>query len=93
MYIIFSPIECYNVQGISDSIGSLMLMPHGQAVFMVSCITRKLRMYKRLLPGNDKVPVILLGDLAYPLLPYCMKEYPCNEVITINVPNMLHTCL
>lgn len=32
-------------------------------------------MYKRLFPGDDKVPVILLGDPAYPLLPFCLKEY------------------
>ena len=30
---------------------------------------------KTLLPGRDKVGVLLLGDPAYPLLPYIMKEY------------------
>ena len=30
---------------------------------------------KEILTGYDKVPPILLGDPAYSLLPYCMKEY------------------
>ena len=32
-------------------------------------------LYKEILPGHDKVPVISLGDPAYPLLPHCMKEF------------------
>ena len=30
---------------------------------------------KTLLPGRDKVGILLLGDPAYPLLPHVMKEY------------------
>lgn len=68
---------------------------HDARVFSQSRINKMLReenlpmMYKRLLPGDDKVPVCLLGDPAYPLLPYCMKEYssPRNnaEVIFNNM--------
>ena len=32
-------------------------------------------LYKTLLPGREKVPLLLLADPAYPLLPHCMKEY------------------
>ena len=31
--------------------------------------------YKELLPGHESVPQLLLGDPAYPLLPYVMKEH------------------
>ena len=31
--------------------------------------------YKEILPGYDCIPQLLLADLAYPLLPYVMKEY------------------
>ena len=33
------------------------------------------KLYKTLLPGREKVPLFLLADPAYPLLPDCMKEY------------------
>ena len=36
--------------------------------------------YEELLPGDDKIPPIILGDPAYPLLPNLMKEYTsCNS--------------
>ena len=31
--------------------------------------------YKELLPGHDRGPQLLLGDPAYPLLPYIMREF------------------
>lgn len=32
--------------------------------------------FRILVPGKDEVGVTSLGDPAYPLLPYVMKEYP-----------------
>ena len=37
--------------------------------------------YEELIPGDDLIPQILLGDPAYPLLPYVMKEYAYVKVI------------
>ena len=31
--------------------------------------------YRALLPGTDRIPPLVLGDPAYPLLPNVMKEY------------------
>lgn len=51
---------------------------HNGRVFANSRINKLLKVkklpmfYKEMLPGHDKVPVILLGDPAYPLLPYYM---------------------
>jgi len=66
---------------------------HDGRVFGNSRINRLLReeklpmLYKEILPGYDRMPVTLIGDPAYPLLPYCMKEYANarnNEEVIFN---------
>ena len=69
-----------NVQGVCDCRGVFIDVDvrwpsslRDARVFSQSRINKMLReenlpmMYKRLLPGDDKVPVCLLGDPAYPL--------------------------
>ena len=102
----FYKMKCtINVQGVCDSSGMFIDVNarwpgslHDARVFSLSRINRMLckeqlpMINKRLLPGDDKVPVILLGDPAYPLLPYCMKEYSSprsNEGVIFN--NMLQS--
>ena len=48
--------------------------------------------YQEIFVGYDKVPPILLGDPAYPLLLFYMNEYPSpqsNEEVIFN--NMLRS--
>ena len=50
-------------------------------VFVNSSISHKLRrgilptIFQSSLDGGIKIPIHLIGDPAYPLVPYCMKEY------------------
>ena len=94
-----------NIQGVCDWKGLFLNVDikwpgsvHDGRVFVNSRINRLLReervpmCYKELLPGHEKIPVTLLGDPAYPLLPYCMKEFPnarSNEEVIFN--NMLRS--
>ena len=77
-----------NVQGICDHRGVFMNVDirwpgsvNDAKVFSNSTVNHALREnllpqgYRQLLSGTDKVPPIILGDPAYPLLPYCMKEF------------------
>ena len=49
-------------------------------VFANSTVCKKLRsgeinqIFLNLMPGYDTLPNYIIGDLAYPLAPYCMKE-------------------
>lgn len=89
-----------NVQGICDFEGKFIDVDcrwpgsvHDARVFSNSRINCMFRdgtlplQYKSLLPGCDRVPVLLLGDLAYTLLPHLMKEFKTcttNEQVVFN---------
>ena len=94
-----------NVQGVCNWKGVFLNVDvkwpgsvHDGRVFSNSMINELLRegklpmVYREILAGYDKIPVTLLGDPAYPLLPYCMKEFPnprSNEEVIFN--NMLRS--
>ena len=72
---------------------------HDANVFAMSSINKALRdgeipsVPKCLLPGKSDIPVMVIGDPAYPLLPYCMKEYQScyhNKQVVFNT--MLRSC-
>ena len=77
-----------NVQGVCDYNGKFIDVhirwpggTHTAKVFPYSSINKHLQEQKQpylcrpLLPGRDKVGLLLLGDPAYPLLPHVMKEF------------------
>ena len=87
-----------NVQAISDCNGKFTDVDikwpgslHDARVFVNSevqkCYTKgKFNLYyDELIPGDELIPQILLGDPTYPMLPYVMKEYAVyqgnNEVM------------
>lgn len=66
---------------------------HDAKVFSNSAINDKLKTGKLpqtfncLLPGHEAVPNYLIGDPAYPLTPFCMKEFQTcttNEQVVYN---------
>ena len=91
----FSYKMCYsiNCQAICDAHGTFINVEiqwpgsvHDARVFTNCSVqknssTGKLKLFhKELLDGREFVPQLLLGDPAYPLLPYVMKEYDhCNS--------------
>ncbi|KAK6178070.1 hypothetical protein SNE40_012903 [Patella caerulea] len=94
-----------NVQAVCDSSGLFMDVDyrwpgsvHNGKVFANSSINRKLKSnslpitFRSVLPGCTKIPNYLIGDPAYALTPYCIKEYSTcssNEEVIFN--NMSHT--
>ena len=90
-----------NVQGICDYEGKFIDVDcrwpgsvHDTNVLSNSTINEMFRdgsqplLHRSLLPGFDKIPVLLLGDPAYTLLPYCMKEFTTsttNEQVVVRL--------
>lgn len=87
-YFNYKQFYSLSVQAVCDFQGRFMDVDcrwpgsvHDAKVFANSSINRKLSngllpvTYKRLVPGHAEIPNYLIGDPAYPLLPYCMKEY------------------
>ncbi len=98
----FSYKMCYslNCQGICDAYGLFTNVEikwpgsvHDARVFANCEVQKRFAngkfklFYKELVPGEESVPQVLLGDPAYPLLPYVMKEYDhcqSNEQVIFN---------
>ena len=70
---------------------------HDSRIFCNSKINEMLRngsipsLPRVLVPDTDPVPICVLGDPAYPLLPYLMKEFPKRVIVlhawSSNVPS------
>lgn len=99
-YFCYKQYFSLNVQAVCDYKGMFMdidcMWPgsvHDAKVFSNSSIGTKLRneempiTYHEIVPGRSKVPNYLIGDPAYPLTAYCMKEYEkcsCNSEVLFN---------
>ena len=59
---------------------------HDSCVFANSKLNKQLTektlpiVYRTLIPGTERIPPLILGDPAYPLLPNVMKEYGENAI-------------
>lgn len=92
-YYCYKGFYSLNIQAVCDYRGTFMDVDcrwpgsvHDAKVFANSSISHKLReqhlpqTFQTLIPGLDKIPNYLIGDPAYPLTPYCIKEFKtCNE--------------
>ena len=104
-YFCYKMFFSLNVQAICDSRGLFMDVDcrwpgcvHDAKVFANSRVNEKLQngslpvTYQQLIPGRTKVGSYLIGDPAYPLTPYCMKEYDsCTINAQVVFNNMLRS--
>ena len=87
-YYCYKGFFSLNVQAVVDYRGQFMDVDcrwpgsvHDAKVFSNSTINHKIRddklpmTYQQVISGRTKVGCYLIGDPAYPLTPYCMKEY------------------
>ena len=104
-YFCYKQYFSFNIQAICNAKGKFIDIDcrwpgsvHNAKVLANSTITRKFRegslagtLYE-VLPGYEAVPNYLIADPAYPLTPFCMKEYhSClsNQQVIFN--NMLRS--
>ena len=92
-----------HVQGVCDYRGQFIDVDirwpgatHDAKVFAYSSINQRIKdqthpyLCRTLLPGRDKVGLLLLADPAYPLLPHVMKEYAhCTDDAQVVFNQML----
>ena len=71
---------------------------HDAKVFSNSLLCNKLHLgqlpqtFNNLLPGHNKIPNYVIGDPAYPLTPYCMKEFQsCKSDAEVVFNNILRS--
>ena len=98
-YYCYKGFYSLNVQAVCDFRGYFMDVDcrwpgnvHDGKVFSNSAINMFLRSdevstYATLMPGHQKAPNYLVADPAFPLLPYCMKEFSScdsNEKVVFN---------
>ena len=104
-YFCYKQFFSLSVQAICDCRGYFMdvecMWPgsvHDAKVFANSSINMKLRnttlpqLFQMPLQGAGKIPNYLIGDPAYPLVPFCMKEYEhCSNDAEVIFNNMLRS--
>ena len=99
-YFCYKQFYSLNVQAICDYRGQFMdvecVWPgsvHDAKVFANSSVNHRLqgnklpRTFQSVIPGCNLVPNYLIGDPAYPLTPFCIKEYEScknNEQVVFN---------
>ena len=99
-YLRYKRFHSLNVQAVCDYKGAFMDAEckwpgsvHDAKVFANSSICKCLRssdlptVFQTISNSQVKIPNYLIGDPAYPLLPYCMREYSTcksNEEIVFN---------
>lgn len=104
-YYSYKGFYSLNVQAVCDYRGQFLDVEcrwpgsvHDAKVFANSNVNKKLRngtlpgTYRSVIPGCRSIPNYLIGDPAYPLLPFCLKEYDScqnNEQVVFN--NMLRS--
>ena len=102
-YFNYKQFFSLNVQAICDSRGNFMDVEckwpgsvHDAKVFANSYVCQGLQNKRinqtnfNLLPGYDSVPSYLIGDPAYPLTSFCMKEFQsCTENKPVVFNNLL----
>ena len=105
VYFCYKGFFSLNVQAVCDYRGQFMDVDcrwpgsvHDAKVFANSAINKKLRddelpvTYQQLIIGRCKVGCYLIGDPAYPLTPYCMKEYQtCTSDSQVIFNNILRS--
>ena len=104
-YFCYKQFFSLNVQAVCDYKGMFMDVDcrwpgsvHDSKVFVNSNLNKMLQnknfngVYQSLLTGCGKVPNYLIGDPAYPLSPYCMKEFEhCGNDDEVIFNNMLRS--